>query len=92
MPANFFNYAYAITVAIVYGLASYFKTTPKENFAWGYFIKTVLIGVVVGYGEVQYGMSYDQAILWATVFTPIIDKLINLIPFKKPAAVDPAKS
>jgi hypothetical protein len=91
IPDNFLALAYAVLVAVVYGLASYFKTTPKEHFSWAYFLKTIAIGVIVGYAEIQYGMSYDQAIVWATVFTPFIDTLLNSLPFPKPAVSDPAK-
>jgi hypothetical protein len=82
MANVFVQIAYAILVAAIYGLASYFKDHDDEHFNLALFLKTVLIGLFVGIVQFQLGLTYDQALVWVTtnaVLMQLIDKAVNAI-------------
>jgi len=73
---------YAIGVAIVYGLANYFHKTPREEFSWPMFVKTLIIGACIGYVQYATGMTYDQALAWLAenaIILYFIDKIVNAL-------------
>lgn len=82
MSAQTLEIIYAVLMAIVYGLYSYFKATPQEQFNPYYALKTVIIGVLVGFAMNQFNMSYDQAfqfIITNGLLMIAVDKFINLL-------------
>jgi hypothetical protein len=53
------NMLMAIVAAVLYAASGYFKQQPREPFNNQKFATTIVIGVVIGIGEVLTGMSYD---------------------------------
>jgi hypothetical protein len=73
---------YAIVIAVIYSLASYFKVHGKEEFNMPMFIKTILVGAIVGAIQYYAGYTYEQAFTFVmsnSILLLFIDDLINKI-------------
>ena len=51
----------AITAAVIYALAGYFKSQPAETFDREKFLTTIVIGVIVGIVEVYLNVTFEAA-------------------------------
>jgi len=81
---------YAMLIAVIYGLASYFKTQKIEEFNMPMFVKTILIGAIVGFIQYYAGYTYEQAftfvvsnVILMTFIDDLINKLFRVAPVKK---------
>jgi type IV secretory pathway TrbL component len=70
---------YAMAIAIAYGVWSYLTNTPKEQFNATLFLKSVVIGALVGFIQVYFEMSYEDARQFATsgVFAGILEYIFD---------------
>ena len=84
---------YSIIVAIVYGLASYFKESDLEKFSIPAFLKTLVIALIVAFVMFEGKMTYDAALQFVVsnaFLTTFIDKIINnLLKWKPQPIVNP---
>jgi hypothetical protein len=68
---------YAMAIAIAYGVWSYLTNTPKEQFNATLFLKTVVIGAIIGFVQVYLDMSYETAQQFVT--SGIVASLLEYI-------------
>ena len=91
MNAVFMQIVYSLVIAIVYGLAWYFKTYPREQFDSKMFVKTLIIAVFVAIIMLYFDLDYTTALEFVTtnfVLMYLIDQIVNAIfQFKPPVAL-----
>jgi len=81
--------AYAIGLAVLYGVSHYFDKLDPTHFDPKIFLKTVLIGVAVGCGQFALGMTYEQGLQWVStnmILMYLIDSAVNKVLGLKPKA------
>jgi len=72
----------SILIALIYGIAKFLKDSDLEHFNKALFVKTIVISIVVGYVQWQFGMTYEQALVWLSqnaVLMWFIDTIVNAI-------------
>lgn len=83
LPVSVFVQAlYTVLPALIYGLSGYMAATPQEKFDPWLFTKTLIIGIVVGVVQFEYGVTYDNAFALVSqnaIATYFIDKFVNAI-------------
>jgi hypothetical protein len=70
---------YMMIGSVAYMLAGYLTGTPKEQFNFLKFLRTMIIGFIVGYVEYQYSMTFSDALAFVSnnaVFTALIDQIL----------------
>ena len=71
---------WGVVSGIGWGILGYGREKQKEDpkkpisFSWKYFIKTVVIGAIVGAYAGYTGMPIETVVV-----TPVIDKVINIV-------------
>ena len=68
--------------AIVIACIGYWKNRPEEEFSQTKFIRTIIIGIVVGVVQVALNLTPVTASDWATLFlvnTGIIDIIVKIL-------------
>ena len=77
----FLNILYSFGWALAQGIIFYLQNTPTEQFSPKTFLKTLVIGLLVGAAMFEMKLNYDQAL--GLILQPLIiayvDKIVNAI-------------
>ena len=88
------QFIFSFLLATVYGLSSYFRNHKEEEFDIKAFVKTVIIGVLVGAAMYSQHLGYEAGFAFITTngfIMMLVDMLINNIFQWKPKLKAPRK-